>query len=152
MLTIAIAVLVADVASKLWAVSQLPYLHETHGPAGVGLLLVFNRTPSYDVGHVAIASLFLVLIKFLVLGYLGWRLTRRWRALGLGLILGGSVANAGNWAVTHAVADFLVMPWATVNLADLFIVLGSAVVVVGTGARAPAYYTAAMLSVRGRLR
>ena len=151
MFTIAMAVLVADVASKLWAVSQLPYLHETRGPAGVGLLLVFNRTPSYDLGHVAMASLLLLVIKFLVLGYLGWRLRGRWRAIGLGLILGGAAANAGNWVVTHAVADFLVMPWATVNLADLFIVLGSAVVVIGSGTQAHAHYTAGTLKVRRRL-
>jgi lipoprotein signal peptidase len=151
MLTVAVAALVADVASKLWAVSQLPYRHETRGPAGVGLFLVFNRTPSFDVGHVAIASLLLVVIKFVVLGYSGWRLPRGWRAVGLGLILGGAVANTGNWTVTHAVADFLVMPWATVNLADLFILLGSAVVVVGCGVRVHAHFSAGTLKIRGRL-
>jgi lipoprotein signal peptidase len=151
MFTIAVAALFADVASKLWAVSRLPYLHETRGPAGVGLFLVFNRTPSFDLGHVAVASLLLVVTKFVVLGSFGWQLTPGWRALGLGLVLGGAAANAGNWAVTHAVADFLVMPWATVNLADLFILFGSAVVVVGWGVRAYVYCCAGRLKLRRRL-
>jgi hypothetical protein len=69
----------------------------------------------------------------------------------LGLIFGGAVANVGNWAVTHAVADFLVMPWATVNLADIFILLGSAVVLIGSGARARTHYTTGTLKLRRRL-
>jgi Signal peptidase (SPase) II len=47
------------------------------------------------------------------------------------LILGGAIANVGNWLLTHAVVDFLVTPWATVNLADLLIVAGAAVICAG---------------------
>jgi lipoprotein signal peptidase len=72
---------------------------------------------------------------FLALAYLGWRLKGRWRWLGLGLILGGAMANVGNWLLTHAVVDFLVMPWATVNLADLLTVAGASVILAGWGAR-----------------
>jgi hypothetical protein len=46
------------------------------------------------------------------------------------------MANVGNWLLTHAVPDFLVMPWATVNLADLLIVTGTAVIGAGWAARA----------------
>jgi hypothetical protein len=53
----------------------------------------------------------------------------------LGLMLGGAMANVGNWVLTHAVVDFLVMPWATVNLADLLIMTGAAVVCAGRGAQ-----------------
>jgi hypothetical protein len=45
------------------------------------------------------------------------------------------MANVGNWLFTRAVPDFLVMPWATVNLADLLIVTGAAVICAGWGAR-----------------
>ena len=141
MLGVATAGGIGDIALKLWAVSQLPYLAQTRGPFGVGLLLVFNRTPSYDFEHVALGQTIVVVIKFLILGYLGWRLKGRWRSLGLGLILGGAVANVGNWLVTHAVADFLIMPWATVNLADLLIVVGATVIFAGWAARVVRHLT-----------
>jgi lipoprotein signal peptidase len=135
MLAVATAGAVADAALKLWAVSHLTYLRETPTRFGVELLLVFNRTPSYDYEHFVISQALPVMIKFLALGYLGWRLRGWWRWLGLGLILGGAMANVGNWLLTHAVVDFLVMPWATVNLADLLIVTGAAVICAGWGAR-----------------
>jgi hypothetical protein len=47
----------------------------------------------------------------------------------------------GNWLVTHAVADYLVMPWATVNLADLLIVVGATVIFAGWGARVVRHLT-----------
>jgi lipoprotein signal peptidase len=141
MLWVATAGGIGDIALKLWAVSQLPYLAQTRGPFGVGLLLVFNRTPSYDFEQVAPGQTLVVVIKFLVLGYLGWRLKGWWRSLGLGLILGGAVANVGNWLVTHAVADFLIMPWATVNLADLLIVVGTTVIFAGWAARVVRHLT-----------
>jgi lipoprotein signal peptidase len=135
MLGVATAGGIGDCALKLWAVSQLPYLAQRHSFFGVKLFLVFNRTPSYDFDHVVLSQMLVVVIKFLVLGYLGWRLKGWWRWLGLGLILGGAVANVGNWLITHAVADFLVMPWATVNLADLLIVVGATVIFAGWGVR-----------------
>ena len=139
MLGVAAAGAIADVALKLWAVSQLPYLRETRTLLGVELVLVFNRRPSFDYEHLVMGQALLVIIKFLALGYLGWRLKGWWRWLGLGLILGGAVANVGNWLVTHAVPDFLVLPWATVNLADLLIVTGAAVICAGWGARVLTY-------------
>jgi lipoprotein signal peptidase len=141
MLGVATAGGIGDGALKLWAVSQLPYLAQRHGLFGVELFLVFNRTPSYDFEHVVLSQTLVVVIKFLVLGYLGWRLKGWWRWLGLGLILGGAVANVGNWLVTHAVPDFLVMPWATVNLADLLIVVGATVIFAGWGARVVRHLT-----------
>jgi lipoprotein signal peptidase len=135
MLGVATAGGIGDILLKVWAVSKLPYRSETHGLLGVDLLLLFNRTPSYDFEHVVLSQSLAVMTKFLVLGYLGWRLKGWWRWLGLGPILGGVVANVGNWLVTHAVADFLVMPWATVNLADILIVVGATVILAGWGAR-----------------
>jgi lipoprotein signal peptidase len=135
MLGVAAAGGIADVALKLWAVSELPYMRGTHGLFGVELYLVFNRTPSFDYEHFVISQALPVVIKFLALGYLGSRLKGWWRWLGLGLILGGAIANVGNWAVTGAVPDFLVMPWATVNLADLLIVIGAVVICSGWAAR-----------------
>jgi signal peptidase II len=135
MLGVATAGAVADVAVKLWAVSQLPYLRATRTIFGVDLVLVFNRTPSFDYKHLVIGQTLLVMVKFVALAYLGWRLKGWWRWLGLGLILGGAIANVGNWLLTRAVPDFLVMPWATVNLADLLIVTGAAVICAGWGAR-----------------
>jgi lipoprotein signal peptidase len=139
MLGVAAAGAIADVALKLWAVSQLPYLRETRTLLGVELVLVFNRRPSFDYEHLVMGQGLLVVIKFLALGYLGWRLKGWWRWLGLGLILGGAMANVGNWLLTHAVPDFLVLPWATVNLADLLIVTGAAVICAGWGARVLTY-------------
>jgi lipoprotein signal peptidase len=135
MLGVATAGAVADVALKLWAVSQLSYLRETPSLFGVDLVLDFNRRPSFDFEHFVIGQALMVMIKYLTLGYLGWRLKGWWRWLGLGLILGGAMANVGNWLLTHAVVDFLVMPWATVNLADLLIVIGAAVIVAGWSTR-----------------
>jgi lipoprotein signal peptidase len=135
MLGVAAAGAVADAALKLWAVSRLAYLHETATFFGLNLLLVLNRRPSFDYQHLVIGPALVVMIKFLALGYLGWRLKGWWRWLGLGLILGGALANVGNWLLTHAVVDFLVMPWATVNLADLLIVAGAAVICAGWSGR-----------------
>lgn len=126
---------ICDIALKLWAVSQLSYLGDTRRVFGVELSLVFNRAPAFDYEHFVIGQALPVVIKFVALGYLGWRLKGRWRWLGLGLILGGAMANVGNWLVTRAVPDYLVMPWATVNLADLLIVLGAAVICAGWGVR-----------------
>jgi lipoprotein signal peptidase len=136
MLGVATAGAAADAVLKLWAVSELPSLRQTPTFLGVELLLVFNRRPSFDYEHFVIGQALLVLIKFVALACLGWRLKGRWRWLGLGLILGGTMANVGNWLLTHAVPDFLVMPWATVNLADLLIVMGAAVICAGWAARA----------------
>jgi lipoprotein signal peptidase len=131
MLTVMTAVLITDFTLKLWATAHLPYLHETTGLFGIGFFLVFNRTPSYDIGQVAVTQTMLVALKFLTLGYLGFRLRGWWRGVGLGLVLGGAAANISNWIVTRAVVDFLVMPWATVNPADLSILLGTAVILGG---------------------
>jgi lipoprotein signal peptidase len=135
MLTVMTAVLIIDFALKLWATAHLPYLHETTGVFGVGFFLVFNRRPSYDIGQVALTQTMLVALKFLTLGYLGFRLRGWWRGVGLGLVLGGAAANISNWIVTRAVVDFLVMPWATVNPADLSILLGTAVIFAGWAVR-----------------
>jgi lipoprotein signal peptidase len=135
MFRVATAGAVADAALKLWAVSDIPSLRETSTLFGLGLVLVFNRRPAFDYEHLVLGQAVVVMIKFLALGYLGWRLKGWWRWLGLGLVLGGAVANVGNWLLTRAVVDFLVMPWATVNLADLLIVTGAAVIGAGWGAR-----------------
>jgi lipoprotein signal peptidase len=150
MLAVATAGGIGDVALKLWAVSQLPYRRDTHSLFGIELFLVFNRTPSFDCEHFVIGQALPVVIKFLAFGYLGCRLKGWWRWLGLGLILGGGIANVGNWLVTRAVPDFLVMPWATVNLADLLIVFGAAVICVGWGARGLSLLTRAALHAVGR--
>jgi signal peptidase II len=131
MLLVASAVFVADAVSKLWAVYSLPYLRETRSFAGLELLFVLNRAPSFALGHVAAEQVFLVAAKFLILVWMGWRLTGWYRTVGLGLIVGGALGNLTSWAAGHAVVDFLVMPWATVNLADMAILIGSGIVGVG---------------------
>ena len=93
------------------------------------------RNSARGLGLRRIGQSVVVVLKFVVLGYLGWRLKGSWRCLGLGLLLGGALANVGNWLITHAVVDFLVMPWATVNLADLLIDLGAVVIGAGWAAR-----------------
>jgi signal peptidase II len=132
---VAAAVLVTDAASKLWAVYSLPYLRRAHGLPGLGFFFVLNSAPSFAVGHASVERLLPVVVKFVLLVWAAWRLAGWYRTLGLGLIVGGSLGNLTSFAVGHAVVDFLVMPWATVNLADLAIVVGSAVVGVGVVAR-----------------
>jgi lipoprotein signal peptidase len=135
MLTVMAAVLITDFTLKLWATAHLPYLHETTGVFGVGFFLVFNRTPSFDIGQVAVTETLLAAFKFLMLGYLGFRLRGWLRWVGLGLVFGGAAANIINWIATRGVVDFLVMPWATVNPADLSILLGTATIFVGWAVR-----------------
>jgi signal peptidase II len=132
---VAAAVLVTDAASKLWAVYSLPYLRRAHELPGLGLFFVLNSAPSFAVGQVSVERVALVVVKFVLLVWVAWRLTGWYRSLGLGLIVGGSLGNLTSWAVGHAVVDFLVMPWATVNLADLSIVVGSCIVGVGVVAK-----------------
>jgi signal peptidase II len=134
-LLVASAVFLLDAVTKFWAASSLPYLQEIRSVAGLKLGYVLNRSPSFAVGQVAVQRALLVAAKFAVLLGLGWRLHGWLRTVGLGLIVGGAIGNLTSWVVGRAVVDFLVMPWATVNLADLSILIGSGFVVVGVATR-----------------
>jgi signal peptidase II len=132
---VAAAVLVTDAASKLWAVYSLPYLRRAHAFPGLGFFFVLNSAPSFALGQVSVERVLPVVVKFVLLVWVAWRLTGWYRTVGLGLIVGGSLGNLTSWAVGHAVVDFLVMPWATVNVADVSIVIGSGVVGAGVVGR-----------------
>jgi signal peptidase II len=140
-LAVAAAVLVADIISKIVAVSQLT----GRGPVDVidGLLqlrLVRNSGAAFGFaqGLTILFSLVAVVVVVVIL-----RMAHRMRSLGwaiaLGLVLGGAVGNLVDRIfrdpapLRGRVIDFLELPhWPVFNLADSAIVCGGILMVVLT--------------------
>ena len=138
----ALAVLVADQASKL-------YLLYLFGLAGRGvvevtpffdLVLQWNRGISYGwfQAETASAQALLLAIKLAAVTALAiwlWHAQNRLVALGLGLIIGGAIGNGIDSIAHGAVMDFALfhvnwgekrLDWYVFNLADVAIVAGVA--------------------------
>jgi lipoprotein signal peptidase len=113
------AVVVADFGSKAAITTsqplrRLPFVLPVQNPgyflgAGSGLA----------PGLVSLALLLLV----------GWRLIAKLQmgaasALGVGLVLGGCLANVSERLVRGAVTDFIRMPWIVLDAADLAVLTG----------------------------
>jgi lipoprotein signal peptidase len=140
---LAVAVLLADVASKNWALSTLGSGHVDLGL--VGLTLVQNDGLAFSTGAGLLsAPIVLALRVAALLGVLGlaWRFgaERPRYAVGFALVLGGGFGNAGDVLLRGgAVVDFIhASPLAPVlgdgllgsgivlNLADVWILTGLA--------------------------
>jgi signal peptidase II len=127
---IALAALAADQLSK-WLVLRADGLpHELGG--GVRLVLVYNRGISFgrlrDLGDALIVGVALLVCALLAALLLA---PRRYRP-GLAVILGGAAGNLiDRLRFDGAVVDFIDTAWwPAFNLADAFIVAGTALVVV----------------------
>lgn len=122
---IALAVVVSDQVSKLWA------LHQLSGrgvqPLLPGLLqqrLVFNTGAAFSMLEGNAFALGLV-SAVVALGLVFWIQTSgalsRWQSLGLGLLLGGAIGNGlDRWRLGSVVdfLDFVPIQFPVFNLAD----------------------------------
>lgn len=141
-LAAALAALLLDQAVKLW----LLFVYDLPGKGAVAvtpffdLVLVWNTGISYGLfqqegvfGQWVLSGLKLAAVVLLWI----WmaRITTRWSAFSLGLIIGGAVGNAIDRVAYGAVADFAHFhittatwnfSWYVFNLADVAIVVGVA--------------------------
>ena len=141
--SIAAAILIADLSSKAAMVSfltgsgdrveLLPFLD---------LRLGYNRGISFGLlgSYGDWMPWVLALVAFLVSAYLAtllWRATNKRDAIWIGLIIGGALGNAINRLIDGVVTDFIDLHvfeyhWPTFNFADIAIVLGVAIVLLGS--------------------
>ena len=104
-------------------------------PGPLDLRLVHNRGIAFGFGNDAPVGAVLVL----TLAVAGVLAVAAWRGalggpIGAGLMLGGALANVADRAVGGSVVDmFDLRWWPTFNVADIFITLGAAVLVLASG-------------------
>lgn len=136
-----VATLFADQANKLWLIYV--YGIEARQPVRLGpfLDIVFAKNPgiSYSLlrAESAAGRLALLLLTFVATAFLCawlWRASTKTSGLGLGLIVGGALGNAGDRLAYGYVADFYhfhagSFSWYVFNLADTAIVVGVALLI-----------------------
>ena len=135
-LTVAVAILLADQASKFWLIDLLGADGGRWfrlGPV-FNLVMVWNPGVSFGLfaSDSAVMRWILVTVSVAVaVGLIVWlvRGTNRWLAIALGLVIGGAIANATDRVVYGQVADFFdfhvgAWHWPAFNLADSAIVVG----------------------------
>jgi len=138
-LSVAVAVFLADQASKAWVLYGLGFIH---CPACVpvevtpffDLVMVWNRGISYGLLPAGSPLEVWLLIGFslgmsLVLAWWLLKAETGWLALGLGLVIGGALGNVIDRFAYGAVADFFHFhafgkSWYVFNVADAAIVMG----------------------------
>lgn len=121
MVALAIVVVVVDQAAKAMA----PWL--ASGPLAAHVMAVTN--PAFTLGVAAASQLVTVIVAAVMLVAFG---AYTWRLAGDGrlswwvpaLLIGGAVSNLADRVVFGAVRDFLLTPWAIINLADVAVVIG----------------------------
>jgi len=153
-LPMAVALLLADQASKWWVLEHLdlPTLRNqavlTLGPFGIDLTMVWNRGVTFGLlsgdgplNHVVLALLAAAIAGFL----LRWlaRAETRLVALALGAIIGGAIGNVIDRLRFGAVVDFIRAhawgwDWYVFNIADAGIVCGVTVLLADALFRRPA--------------
>ena len=138
----AIAVLIADQASKLWLLDRLKMVdHERIVITPFfDIYLVWNTGISYSLFTQTTEAgrwtlLAITAAATLLLGIWLWRVASRRVALGLGAIIGGALGNGFDRLARGAVVDFCdfhVLGWSfyVFNLADTAITLGVVILAV----------------------
>ncbi len=141
---VALVVVLADLASKVWAVARLS---DGHSVKVFGGFVYFALTRNTGAAF-SLASGFTVVLSALAVAIIvvivrtARRLTSTWWAVALGLVLGGAVGNLADrifrspGVFRGAVVDFISLfdpvspPWPVFNLADSALVLGVIIAVV----------------------
>ena len=142
---LAVAVFVADQASKFWAIGLLdkPDAPRIDLTPFLALTMSWNRGVAYtmlhsdsDLGRYALVAL--ALVASLVLGVLLWRTESRLSVAAFGCLIGGALGNALDRLTHGAVADFLYFHtpfWAgplanyVFNFADMAIFAGAVLLI-----------------------
>jgi signal peptidase II len=126
-LAVALAVTVADAASKYWARHSLAG-HPQHLVGFVWFRLQFNSGISFSINNSGplVTTIVTVMVAVVVV-LVGVNANRGAPAIGFGLLLGGGVANVLDRlaATPHQVTDFIaVSTFPVFNLADVAITAG----------------------------
>jgi signal peptidase II len=133
---VAVVLIVADQASKLWLIGVLEAngYRTLHVTDFFNLAMVWNQGISFGMLGDAVEAMRWVLVVFAVMvaiALLVWarRLTSRLTGIAAGLIAGGAVGNAIDRVNHGAVADFFDfhlgdLHWPAFNLADSGITIG----------------------------
>jgi len=126
---VAAASLVADQATKSWALEVLAERDPIHVLGSLQLALSFNSGVAFSLGQgsgltiVPIALLVVVVVVFVARNLPG-----RWAATSVGLVVGGAAGNLADRLFRDhdgAVVDFIDLQWwPSFNLADACIVVG----------------------------
>jgi len=139
-ITLALAVLVLDQASKWWILHQVmqpPRAIEV--TSFFNLVLAWNRGVSFGMfssanayGPLLLTGLALAIV--LALGVWLYKVETRFSALALGLIIGGAIGNVIDRVQFGAVVDFLDFHlmgyhWPAFNVADSAICVGAAMLI-----------------------
>lgn len=135
-LAVAVAVLLADQASKFWLIDLLTSdggRSFRFGPV-FNLVMVWNPGVSFGLfasDSNAMRWILTAVSVAVAAGLVVWlvRGTNRWLAIALGLVIGGAAGNAIDRVVHGRVADFFdfhvgAWHWPAFNLADSAIVVG----------------------------
>lgn len=144
MLAVATIVIVLDQASKAAAVAGIDRGERVEILPFVDLVHVLNRGVAFgflgDGSKGVVIAITLVALAA-VLAWFAFAPRRPWAWIAVGMLVGGALGNLADRVRRDAVVDFIDLPaWPSFNLADVFITLGAAVLVlaaVSSAARDP---------------
>ncbi len=145
-LTLALAILIADRASKLWVLKHVTawdiwpiipgFMNIIHAE-NPGMAFSLLSTASESTRAFVLIGLATVVLS--VVAVMLWRSTGTAERWALALVLGGAVGNLIDWALAGAVVDFVLLrwpggprlldPWPAFNLADSCITVGAALLI-----------------------
>lgn len=133
-LPVALVVLIADQATKTWAVRSLVPGRPIPLFWTLQMNLTFNSGVAF--GGISGAGIWVVPLALIVVAvvlYIGRNMTSRWGSIALGLIAGGAVGNITDRLLRDydgAVVDFVDFQWWPIfNVADMAVVLGGILLV-----------------------
>jgi signal peptidase II len=127
------------VVAGVVVIDQLSKVAAAHGATGT---IVPEHNPAYAFGIVSGSPAELVIGAVVVLGaflVVADALSSRFgiSAFLPALIAGGTIGNTLDRVRLGAVRDFIAMPWAIINLADVAVAVGIVGLVIALAARAP---------------
>ncbi|MFI6576571.1 signal peptidase II [Nocardiopsis sp. NPDC050513] len=141
LLLVAVAAVLADLATKQWVLSAFSEGESVDVIGGLlQFTLVYNTGAAFSMGtdHTWVFTGIAIVVVG-VIAYLGLRVRNVWWAVTLGLMMGGAAGNLMDRlfrdpAPFHgAVVDFIRVPyWPVFNIADSCVVVGACLVVLLT--------------------
>ena len=140
---VAAASIVADQATKSWALEALTGREPVHVIGSLQLALSFNSGVAFSLGSgsgLAVVPVALIVVAVVV--FVARHLPGRLAATAVGLVVGGAAGNLNDRLVRDhggAVVDFIDLQWWPVfNVADACIVVGGALLALCSLRRPPA--------------
>ncbi|MET0908184.1 MAG: signal peptidase II [Ilumatobacteraceae bacterium] len=139
-LVIAAVVVLVDQLTKHWALRVLGDGHVVHVVGSLQLNLAFNSGMAFSRGDglgpfVPVLAVGVIAALLIALG----RSDSPWFAVGVGLVIGGSIGNVldrlfrGEGWLRGQVVDFIDLQWWPIfNVADMAITIGGVLLVLGT--------------------